>query len=176
MNAIAYQEDFDFKMSEMTNNMISFFREFATTLDKNKEKLKQTEIDFKISLAGCGDQHDEIASNQEDELKAKVNEMERAIHHVMLNEKLQECFDLLDQIQRTYRNYNEEYTKILHAYPGVMDSTFEGFENSSLAVFKKFPEEQRERIEELFKSETAAAQAKLEAEALRKHEETIKNE
>jgi len=50
-------------------------------------------------------------------LKAKVKEMERAIHHVMLNEKLKECFDLLDQIQRTYRNYNDEYIKILMEYP-----------------------------------------------------------
>jgi hypothetical protein len=70
--------------------------------------------------------------------------MERAIHHVMLNEKLQECFDLLDQIQRTYRNYNDEYIKILHNYPNVMDTTFEGFEAASLGVFKRFPEEQRE--------------------------------
>lgn len=50
-------------MSEMTNNIVTFFKDFATSLDKNKEKLKQTEIDFKISLAQCGDHHDEIASN-----------------------------------------------------------------------------------------------------------------
>lgn len=46
MNAISYQEDFDFRMSEMTTNIINFFKEFATALDKNKEKLKQTEINF----------------------------------------------------------------------------------------------------------------------------------
>ena len=46
MNAIAYQEEFDFKMSEMTNNIMAFFKEFATALDKNREKLKQTEINF----------------------------------------------------------------------------------------------------------------------------------
>jgi hypothetical protein len=76
--------------------------------------------------------------------------MERAIHHVMLNERLQECFDLLDQIQRTYRNYNDEYIKILNAYPGVMDNTFEKFEQNCLGVFKRYPEAQRERIVEMF--------------------------
>ena len=40
MNAIAYQEDFDFKMSEISTNCVNFFKEFATSLDKNKEKLK----------------------------------------------------------------------------------------------------------------------------------------
>lgn len=100
--------------------------------------------------------------------------MERAIHHVMLNEKLQECFDLLDQIQRTYRNYNEEYVKILHAYPGVMDNTFEGFEQNCLAVFKMFPESQRERVKQLFEKETADAQAKLEAAAMKEWEEKQK--
>ena len=40
MNAIAYQEDYDFKMSEISANCINFFRDFAINLDKNKEKLK----------------------------------------------------------------------------------------------------------------------------------------
>jgi len=51
-----------------------------------------------VALANCGDHHDDIIQNQEDQLSKKVVEMERAIHHVMLNEKLQECFSLLDQI------------------------------------------------------------------------------
>lgn len=46
MNAIAYQEDFDFKMSEISSNCVNFFKDFATCLDKNKEKLKQTEMNF----------------------------------------------------------------------------------------------------------------------------------
>jgi len=171
LNAIAYQEDFDYKMSEMTNNIVNFFKEFATTLDKNKEKLKATEVNFQVSLANCGDHHDEITQSQEDQLAIKVRSMERAIHHVMLNEKLKECFDLLDQIQRTYRNYNDEYIKILQAYPSKMDAFFEEFEGASLGVFKRFPLDQRERIQELFKKETEEKQKKLEADALKKFEE-----
>jgi hypothetical protein len=49
-----------------------------------------------LALANCGDKHDDIVLKQEDDLKKKVIEMERAIHHVMLNEKLAECFDILD--------------------------------------------------------------------------------
>jgi len=146
MNAIAYQEDFDYKMSEITQNVVNFFKEFATCLDKNKDKLKQTEINFQVALANCGDKHDDIVQNQEDDLQKKVVEMERSIHHVMLNEKLNECFDLLDQIQRTYRNYNDEYIEIVKNYPNQMDSFFEEFEQASLAVFKIFPESERERI------------------------------
>ena len=127
-------------MSELSNNTINFFKDFSTSLDKNKDKLKQTEINFLVALANCGDHHDDIIQNQEDQLSAKVTEMERAIHHVMLNEKLQECFDLLDQIQRTYRNYNEEYIKILNDYPNKMDTFFEEFESDSLGVFKRYPE------------------------------------
>jgi hypothetical protein len=40
MNAISYQEDFDYKMSEITQNIVNFFKEFATALDTNKDKLK----------------------------------------------------------------------------------------------------------------------------------------
>jgi len=35
----------------------------------------------------------------------------------MLNDKLEECFGILDQITKTYRNYNSEYVKIVNGYP-----------------------------------------------------------
>ena len=95
-NSIKYMEDTEFKMGEITQNLINFYREFAKKLDANKAALKQTEVNFKVQLAQCGDHHDEIASGQEDELALKVEEMTQAIHHVQLNEKLQECFDILD--------------------------------------------------------------------------------
>lgn len=57
-----------------------------------------------------------------------------------------------------------------------MDSFYEEFEADSLAVFKRFPEDQRERIQELYVKETEIAQAKLEKEALRKWEEDKKAE
>ena len=94
-----------------------------------------------MELGKCQDHHDEITEGQEEDLKKKVTEMERAIHHVMLNEKLQECFDLLDQIQRTYRNLNDEYIKICQNYPSAMDSFFNEFESAALGAFKRFPEE-----------------------------------
>ena len=46
INAIAYQENFDFQMSEATTNILNLFKEFAISLDKNKEKLRGTEINF----------------------------------------------------------------------------------------------------------------------------------
>ena len=79
-------------------------------------------------MANCGDKHDDIVQNQENDLSKKVNEMERAIHHVMLNEKLADCFDLLDQIQKTFRAYNEEYIEIVKDYPNKMDGFYEEFE------------------------------------------------
>jgi hypothetical protein len=54
--------------------------------------------------------------------------MKKAIHHVMLNERLDECFEILDGIQRTYRNYNEEYCKILGEYPTKMNEFYDSFE------------------------------------------------
>jgi len=64
----------------------------------------------------------------------------------------------------------------LDNYPNQMDEFFEEFEQGGLGVFKRFPEDQRERIQELYEKETADAQAKLEAEALKKWEEEKKAE
>ena len=55
--------------------------------------------------------------------------MKKAIHHVMLNTRLDECFDILDSIQRTYRDYNENYCKIVQGYPKVMDDFYLAFES-----------------------------------------------
>ena len=174
--AIDYQEDFDNRMGDITNNVVKFYKEFAESLDKNKEKLKTTEINFQVALASSEDQRDEIVQNQEDELSAKVTETSRAIHHVMLNEKLEECFTLLDQIQRTYRDYNKKYIEIVQDQPNQMDNFFYEFEQTTLAVFKRYPEDQRERIQELYEKETEAAQEKLEAEALKEYEAKKKEE
>ncbi len=57
-----------------------------------------------------------------------------------------------------------------------MDGFSEEFEVASFGVFKRFPEEQKERIEELYTKETEQAQAKLEKEALRKYNEDKKAE
>lgn len=45
-NSILYLEQNDFKMQEITQAIVNFFKAFATRLDKNKEKLKKTEQDF----------------------------------------------------------------------------------------------------------------------------------
>jgi hypothetical protein len=40
MNSIKYQEEFDNKMGEITSNLVTFFKDYATCLDKCREKLK----------------------------------------------------------------------------------------------------------------------------------------
>jgi hypothetical protein len=46
LNTVKYLEEFDFKMNETCTNIVNFFRELATKMDQNKDKLKQTEINF----------------------------------------------------------------------------------------------------------------------------------
>ncbi len=158
-------------MNEVSMAIVAFFRDLATKIDANKERLKQTEIAFQVALAQCGDHHDELASNQEDELSAKVEEMRRAIHHVELNEKLQQSFDMLDQITKTYRTYNVEYIKLVDAHPQTMNTFFVSFERECMVSFKMYDESKREDILALFTKETEERQKKLEEEALKKYEE-----
>ena len=61
LSAVKYMEDFDFRMNEICTATVSFFRELASKVDSNKERLKQTEIGFQVALAQCGDHHDELA-------------------------------------------------------------------------------------------------------------------
>jgi hypothetical protein len=181
-NCVLYLEQQDNRMQDISSQIVTFFKQFATKLDQNKEKLKKTEQDFQISLAGCGDHHDDITNEQEEQLKSMVTQMKEAIHHVMLNEKLDNCFSILDDIQRTYRNYNAEYCKIVQAHPQVMADFFRSFEEDICKQFKMWPIAKKDEVLDLLKKETEEKQAKMEAKAMaefearRAEEERIREE
>jgi hypothetical protein len=97
--------------------------------------------------------------------------MKKAIHHVMLNERLDECFGILDDIQRTYRTYNAEYCKITQAYPKVMDDFYKSFEADICKLFKMWPEAERAEVVRILTEETQKKQEELEAVELAKWKE-----
>lgn len=45
-NAINYMDESIYKMGEVCNNVIAFYKDFATRMDNNKQKLKLTEVNF----------------------------------------------------------------------------------------------------------------------------------
>ena len=45
-NSINYMDDSIYKMGEICNNIIAFYKDFATRMDNNKNKLKLTEMNF----------------------------------------------------------------------------------------------------------------------------------
>ena len=113
LNAIKYQEDTETKMGEICENVINFYQKFAKTLDDNKEKLKATETNFQLDLAKCADNWEETVDGQEEELNTCKLEMTHSIHHVQLNDKLKECFDILDKIQVSFRNLSAQTIEIV---------------------------------------------------------------
>lgn len=170
-NAYKYLEELDDKMNEICKNIIEFLKKLAKKYDKGKDDLKNTELQFNIKLAQCADNNYDAIDDQEESLSKNIDEMRKAIHHVELNQKLNECFDQLDAITKSYRNYNKEYCEIVENYPDELETFYEKFERNCAECFKLLGEEKREEIKELFEKETAERQRKLEEEALRKYEE-----
>lgn len=60
MNSIKFLEDEDEIMHEVSKNILTFYKNLGEKYDKYWEKLKQTEMSYKLSLAKCGDDHDEV--------------------------------------------------------------------------------------------------------------------
>lgn len=60
MNSIKFLEDEDELMHEITKNILNFYWNLGEKYDKYREKLKQTEMSYKLSLAKCGDDYDEV--------------------------------------------------------------------------------------------------------------------
>ena len=94
----------------------------------------------------------------------------------MLNQRLDECFGILDDIQRTYRNYNAEYCKITQSYPKVMDDFYVSFEQDICKHYKMWPEAEREEVVKILTEETAKKQEKLEQEELAKYHKKMAEE
>ena len=114
--------------------------------------------------------------DQEENLNKNIDQMKKAIHHVELNQKLNECFDLLDVITKTYRNFSTNYCQIVEDYPNVLENFYEKFERNWAEWFKWYGEDKREEIQILFQKETEERQRKLEEGALKKYEEEKKQE
>ena len=72
----------------------------------------------------------------------------------MLNQRLEECFDILDQIQRTYRNYNDEYCKLVQNYPKIMNDFFDGFECDLCMQFRMWPIHRKAEVDAILLKET----------------------
>jgi hypothetical protein len=61
---------------------------------------------------------------------------------------------MLDQITRSYRNYNAEYINLVEANPNTMTNFYRDFEKDCFNVFKMHEEAKREEIQALFVKET----------------------
>mmetsp|Transcript_39116 Transcript_39116/g.37442 ORF Transcript_39116/g.37442 Transcript_39116/m.37442 type:complete len:253 (+) Transcript_39116:1220-1978(+) len=168
--------EMDIKMNETCQNIVNFFKELATKLDQNKDRLRQTEVTFQVALVNSSETNEENINALEAELRKKVDQMKKSIHHTMLNEKLTECFDNLDRITKQFREYNAEYIGLVKDHPTTMDTFYRNFEKECVTVFKMFDEDKREQIQQLFQKETDEKQQKLEEEALKKFEEEKKLE
>ena len=46
-------------MHEVTKNILGFFKSVAEAYDKGREGLTKTDQSYKLSLAKCGDDHDD---------------------------------------------------------------------------------------------------------------------
>jgi len=68
MNSLKFLEEEDELMHEVSKNILTFYKLLGEKYDRYREKLKSTETNYKLSLAKCGDDHDEIVQNQESEL------------------------------------------------------------------------------------------------------------
>ena len=103
-----------------------------------------------MRLAQAGDKYDDLVSQQEKLLDGKVVEMQQAIHHIELNEKLTECFDQLDEITKLFRQHNEEYISITEEQPDHQEGFFDSMELQAVRLFKMHEAAAKEKIQELF--------------------------
>jgi hypothetical protein len=129
-NVYKYLEEYDDKMNEISKNIIEFLKKLSTKYDTGKSDLAKTNKGFNINLAECADKNYFNIDDQEDELNKHIDSMRKAIHHVELNQKLNDCFDQLDAITKSYRNYNGEYIEIVENYPNVLETFYENFERN----------------------------------------------
>ena len=80
-NSVKYVMDFELRMAECCTNISAFFRDLGAKVDQNKDKLRQTEIQFQVAMESATVNSEEAVDNLEADLAKKTEEMRRSINH-----------------------------------------------------------------------------------------------
>jgi hypothetical protein len=165
---IKYLEDTDTRSQEVAVKLLNHIKSLGEESDKHKLARNKQEKDYDLEHAKMEDELDEAVGDLEESFKCKVEELRRSETLDELDQKLKECFEILDDISQEHRNFTSSAIKLVYSHKDLITKSYRAYIQGAAYLFGLIPEF---RKEELIASYRAAKIKEIEAEIQKQIEE-----
>ena len=174
LNLNKYLEEYEEFLNNICEKIISIYLAIGKLYDEHKRDLKKAERNYMISYAKECDNDDNIIHEKELELKKISEEMKNCINKEELDKGLQDSFQIMDQLEKEYRDFFQKIDDIFNSHEGILTQEYHNYEKKILNIFGIYPEDNLFYIEKRRNKESDFLSKKKEAQIA--EEERIKEE
>ena len=143
---IKFLDENDAKSQEVTNNLLTFIKALSQVSDDQRKRIHEENQKYSNDLAQRGDQLDENVENIEEKFKNKVESLKRTITLQELENSLQECIAVLEEIAQENRKYTEDISDMLAKHPAKITASCYVYLMKVLEKFGILPAERKDEI------------------------------
>ncbi len=165
-----YLEEFDSRMHEYSKNIIGFYRYIGESYDQQRKDMQNVELQFELAVAKLADQNEDNMHKRDELLQSQVDSVRKSVTHVVLVERLQQCYATLDVMNKEYDKYEAELRTLVATQEPKVVTTYQGFELKLAQHFKLAEAGRRDKIQERLNHETEEKQKQMEDEYVKKKE------
>ena len=134
--AIKFVEDSDEKANDVIINLGSLLTQIAGKFDDQKKEIIGHNNTYELEKAKLADNDDEILENLNNEFEKLKIDLQRAVHHPMLEENLKKVFDKIDEIDKEYRDFHGKNLELVKQHPKLIEGHFLNFEKIYAKIFE----------------------------------------
>ena len=164
LNLNKYLEEYEEFLNNICEKIISIYLAIGKLYDEHKRDLKKAERNYMISYAKECDNDDNIIHEKELELKKISEEMKNCINKEELDKGLQDSFQIMDQLEKEYRDFFQKIDDIFNSHEGILTQEYHNYEKKILNIFGIYPEDNLFYIEKRRNKESDFLSKKKEAQ------------
>ena len=170
----AYIDEYDDYTNNISSKMIAMYLSIGKLFDEHKKHFTSEERNYLFALAKATDNDDDFIDEKEKVIKGFVSKMSSSNTQEELDELLDNCFKVMDELEKEYRNYFTTMDELFTSHESIITKAFTTYEEKILQLFGYYPPDRKFEIEKRRNIENDFLIKKKEAEIA--HEEALQAE
>lgn len=134
--AIKFVEESDSKSNDVITNLAALLTKVAGKFDDHKKDVSSHLQAYELEKAKLADNNDDKLEVLNQQFEALKLELQRAVHHPMLEQCLQKVFDQIDALEQEYRSFHAQNAELAKGHPKIIEDMFLGFEKVYAGLFE----------------------------------------
>jgi len=134
--AAKFIEESDSKLNDVITNLANLLIKVAGKFDDHKKDVANYTQAYELEKAKLADNNDDKLEVLNQEFEGLKVELQRAVHHPMLEENLKKVFDKIDDLEREYRDFHSKNVELAKGHPKMIGDYFLNFERTYAQFFE----------------------------------------